>query len=460
MSRTTVPDERAVSWKVFLPQGPEDKVLALGVDAADLSGLRRTFLRLDIAPKNGPYDLVILGDRCGTAIFDPYDIGGLLRDDGVLVAIGKAARGNCHNGRVLSLCKSYAPLPFEHPRVFLPLDSRRATLEGLSLHSPGSPRAQKALSFAKGLRRLGLQRHLRRNVVNFYRRADADIYKGGLLAWLSRSLGYTLTDLVIYTGSESVRRKITALALADHEPDVIVKIADNPQGAEAIRQESEALAALADSSPAARVPRLLLEGQYNSYTIQVQTRAPGKRCRQIPWLTGDHFRFLSQLSMVSRRKVKVEDTNGWNDLKVAAEGLSSEGIPDYMLVVLNRVLSVEGVQMKIVCNRIHGDFAPWNIRADRRQFVVFDWEDSLPLGLPFTDVFHFLYRQASLTGPWHGAGRLLAEMKEAATTLAQLAGIPVEQIEISLQIWALREYLAHPSKHIEDVLRQIAGGSR
>jgi len=460
MSRATFPDERAVSWKVLLPQGPEDKVLALGVDGDGLLGLRRTFPRLDVTPANGPYDLVILGDGCGAAIFDPHDIIGLLRDDGVLVAIGKAARGDYHNGIALSLYKSYASLPIEHPRIFVPLDSRRAALDGLSVHSPGSWRAQAALSLAKALRRLGLQWHLRRNVVNFYRRVEADACKGGLLEWLSQSLGYSLTDLVVYAGSESMRRKITALALADEgHANVVVKIADSPHGAEAIRQESEALAALADTPLASHVPRLLLEGQHNGYTIQVQTKASGKRYRQIARLTGDHFQFLYRLTMMSRQEVKVEDTMAWNDLKVAAEDPSYEGMPDYMLAVLNRILSGQCAQMKIVCNRIHGDFAPWNIRANRRQFFVFDWEDSQPLGLPFTDVFHFLYRQASLIGPWHMAGRLLSEMKQAATILSQLTGIPVEQVEISLQIWALREYLAHPSDHIGEVLRQIAGGS-
>ena len=44
--------------------------------------------------------------------------------------------------------------------------------------------------------------------------------------------------------------------------------------------------------------------------------------------------------------------------------------------------------------RVHGDFAPWNIRRrSRGAAALIDWEESQDVGLPLQDPFHFLHMQ-------------------------------------------------------------------
>jgi hypothetical protein len=84
--------------------------------------------------------------------------------------------------------------------------------------------------------------------------------------------------------------------------------------------------------------------------------------------------------------------------------------------------------------RVHGDFAPWNLkRADDGQIVAVDWEDSAASGLPFLDLHHF-QRSVTMrlgrkcTVPWQsytmalmGADRHLT--RDAAEIALVAAGI-------------------------------------
>ena len=48
--------------------------------------------------------------------------------------------------------------------------------------------------------------------------------------------------------------------------------------------------------------------------------------------------------------------------------------------------------------RIHGDFAPWNIKLPTGSAVLVDWEDSQVRGLPLHDAYHFVHMARCLFG--------------------------------------------------------------
>jgi hypothetical protein len=58
---------------------------------------------------------------------------------------------------------------------------------------------------------------------------------------------------------------------------------------------------------------------------------------------------------------------------------------------------VHGVEHVPAC-RVHGDFAPWNLRLDRNGTIscAVDWEDFQPSGLPLFDYLHYNFMQAYL----------------------------------------------------------------
>lgn len=60
--------------------------------------------------------------------------------------------------------------------------------------------------------------------------------------------------------------------------------------------------------------------------------------------------------------------------------------------------STKGWNGEVLRGRVHGDFAPWNVLWDGRQWVILDWEESRPDGPPFYDIFHFFVQCHSIMG--------------------------------------------------------------
>ena len=77
-----------------------------------------------------------------------------------------------------------------------------------------------------------------------------------------------------------------------------------------------------------------------------------------------------------------------------------------------------------------------------------------------TDIFHFLYRQASLVGPWPGAQILLRDMSNAAKRFLDIAGYETIEIDTILKIWLLSEYSIKSSDFLSDILGTVSGYSQ
>jgi hypothetical protein len=72
---------------------------------------------------------------------------------------------------------------------------------------------------------------------------------------------------------------------------------------------------------------------------------------------------------------------------------------------------------------MHGDLAPWNVKASRGAWKVMDWERGEPAGVPGWDWFHFFIQPALLVE--HAAPESIAARLEAllvAEDFARYAG--------------------------------------
>jgi len=308
------------------------------------------------------------------------------------------------------------------------------------------------------LNHLGIRWHLTKHAISIHASGEDAVDSQGLTGWLSDVLGYPILDLAVYAGSNSPRRKITALAIAEGgNPDVIVKIADTELGADAIRQEAEALQAIAESSLAGHAPRLIAQGSWNRYVVQIQEAISGDGRAQMPHLTGVHFEFLAGLSRLDRTRIPCRETRIWRDLKLRTAGMPLQPASSTARLALDRVFSPTFADLPVTCHRTHGDFAPWNIKLHRGRLLAYDWADSQSAGLALSDLFHFLFRQASLVGPWRGAQSLLRSMMRSASTLVGMAALPETHIRPALLLWALQEYVKQSSSHMEEVVGRIVG---
>ncbi len=457
MNETSRLDERAVSWKVVLPCRSGSRICAVGLDEGSVAGLARSYKEVDTEPVNGTkYDTVVLGS-CGRKRV--ADLICRVKKDGIIVDAGREDNSVHLIDEGFKHSRRYAALPPEKTRLFVPLVSKRLRSKALTFHVPASLKAHIGLTLARGLSSLGIEQHLTKRTVSLHARHEGILDKGGLIEWISSKLGYSILDLVVHTGSESPRRKMTALAIAGQQgKDVLVRIADTELGADAIRQESRALRAIGASDLSGQVPEMIAEGRWNNYFVQLQEGMSYPAKRQITHLTGSHLVFLSRLSRMDRKLMYFNKTWIWNRLRTWAETNRLADVPCSVRNLLHAILSGDLAGKLVVCHRTHGDFAPWNIKACDGRLFVLDWEDSLPDGLALTDAFHFLYRQASLVGPWPGAIQMVRRMHRAVAALCRPEGPQIAERKTYLQIWMLHEYMHYASDRIVEMCDQLHSG--
>lgn len=355
----------------------------------------------------------------------------------------------------LAIVSRYAGLPARQPRLFVPLRSPALTYKGVSFYVPGRRRAQLAWAGLGFLVRNGIQKPFFRNVITLCSKRDRLHPKDDLISFLGKRLGYPVADIAMYVGSGSPQRKMTVLAMAANGgQDVVVKIADTESARLALERETKALRQLADSPLAGQAPAIFFEELWHGYLVQAQQKCPFPPNKQIPILTPIHMAFLTKLTKLGRQTLPISQTSVYQGIRDAL-GSEADWIPSYVQRIAGRVLSDRFSGSPIVCHRTHGDFAPWNLRLYRGQIMAYDWEDTDPRGAAFTDIFHFLFRQAWLVGPWPGAAAILRTMRSAAGSLAERAGIDKTMIDSALLLWALGQHLHAPSNPMLQILHVL-----
>ena len=475
-------DERGASWKVLLPCKPEAILLALGLNLGQLVSLARSWSRVDhdfyydrevqsavpkrllsrltlldisdAAYEGKTYDVIVLGNL---RTFDLSTIKKLfyynLSDHGVMVFAGDP---NCKLSSLILkkndvVLKKYAVLPLDSPRIIFPLSGRVLRRKGLLFHQPGSWSSQLGVLASTWLSSFGWVSHLEKNAVSLVYK-DTDHMGYSLRNWLSDRSGRQFEELIIYCGSDTDRRKMTALAITKSKEDLVVKIADSLLGKKALIRESQALKALSSMGKRGLcLPELILEDEWAGYFIQVQTSVPKKSKSQTRQLTRRHVDFLVELARMGRRSIVFSETSCCKEILYLSSQIDND-IPEVLQRIISKMLSPTFQKGTVICHRMHGDFAPWNINVSRKKISIWDWEDSLDDGLVYTDIFHFIIRQAILVGPWPGVKKVLKEIKKNCLQYQNLAGLPVNcDYSSYLSIWIIWEYLKNPHDHIIEI---------
>jgi hypothetical protein len=246
------------------------------------------------------------------------------------------------------------------------------------------------------------------------------------------------------------------LAITPGKSDLVVKIADTSPGKDALRRETQALQALSNMGvDQFRFPALVFEEEWAGYLIQAQTSLLKGCSRQTHRLSNQHIDLLVALSQFSRRKMVFSETPCCREiLKLSTQ--QKTDIPGPLAMISTKIFSPAFQKSKVLCHRIHGDFAPWNMSANNNDLSLWDWEDSLEDGLVYTDIFHFIIRPAILIGPWPGAKKLLKDISEACTSLQECAFFPSNtDYTMSLHVWLVWEHMRNPNSRIIEIAAQL-----
>jgi hypothetical protein len=419
-------DERLCTWKVLLPADAYSHILALGVSEGIVKSLLRSYGSVDTeiadytgsttpAGNGNAYSCVILAaDR-----FVPLSAR-LINEAQTLVVLGKH-----EDARLRSFSsKRLLGIPAANPRIWMDLASANSRRAAFEMHRPGRFRARLFLMLLKAWSRFSPWMPISGRLVTIYVRGSAPAF---LDEPVRRLFGESIRYSTLYSGSDAPERKITACLKLQSGREIIAKIADTDAGREAIQREFDTLEWLKrETSVSGSVPACLGSVEQGALYVQFQTAIP--KGRYDSQLRDEHRRFLNELYLTSRRAVKLRELPLYQRL---AQTMASDGNREAQKIF--RYLSDRG-DATIQSAFAHGDFAPWNCVLANNQLYVYDWEASDRLAPAGLDVFHFLYRQARLIGPWLGLDIIVRKWRQGVQEEVRA------EEGIYLALYLLREY--------------------
>lgn len=190
---------------------------------------------------------------------------------------------------------------------------------------------------------------------------------------------------LIHVGTPGPRRKaiVHLVDSGSHACELIVKVPLTEAAGWAIRHEAKTLAQLHKErfSGAPRLVEFDEAAGVASQTAVVGSHVSQKFSREIgvPLQALERHGATTSLQHVASRLVHVAASNADS-------------------IVLTRALNEIDDPTNLPAVRIHGDFAPWNLKLHSGAATLVDWEDSQPSGLPLHDAYHFVHMVRCLFG--------------------------------------------------------------
>jgi len=279
----------------------------------------------------------------------------------------------------------YVAIPnLAEPRLILPILNRRVFTSALQIQNTAAPgnRLKKTI--------LGASYPLPTLIFRSNMFSGTPLLRD-LLGFISEKGGWKLPiALSGYCGSKGNNRKLT-LQMMEENGKILgyVKIADNPEAARFVHAEANACSSIAALNlKLIEAPRSIFLDEWRGWTLYGQSNI------------GD-----------GTASMGYDLTTGVADalIEVAKNSADRDGRENYLAALSQRVHDqstllgtkiVDMVNKSIAAARaigfplvfVHGDFVPYNVKRKGEKYAVFDWEFFLPKGLPFSDLFHYLYQ--------------------------------------------------------------------
>lgn len=265
------------------------------------------------------------------------------------------------------------------------------------------------------------------------------VAKGGGLSYLPStetfSLGLSATDwrdygwdrqeppmVLAYVGTPGAHRKLVVTLVDSNNGSgcLVVKCPLVATAWKKIEREYYVLKELQNEGSMVAAPQPVHIDYEKRFTVQTYLEGRPTDVR----LTSAHYQFLASLyrygSIISLEDVRAQTIMRRDRLVERSE------IPSDNLARLERLLNKNIWSGKVPGVRIHGDFAPWNLKwCGESSICAVDWEDAQPLGLPFYDLHFYQMQVERLLGKgvkvdWAYYARMLVDMVYPEKSLKKL----------------------------------------
>ena len=288
--------------------------------------------------------------------------------------------------------RHFAAIPnLRNARWFVPLDTPAVSSAALSLYTPTRWRAK----LTRGALRIAMHTRLPvwyRDHVWIAQRECPSIEAAINPLFSGQDVRWALSS----GAPEGARnRKASALLLSlDGEMLAFVKLARSAIARRILTREAEVLEQLGTvPSIAGSVPQLLFSGEIDDVLALAQKPLKGNPAPL--GMTPAHRAFLRSLQ--TPVTVCAADTSIATNLQSRMRALPT--IRPDLVAIYDRVRD-ELRKFEVPMTIVHGDFAPWNLRADGGRVLAFDWEYGEMHGLPLIDEIHYRLQCGWLLEEW------------------------------------------------------------
>jgi hypothetical protein len=319
----------------------------------------------------------------------PEDLHKCIKSAKVVVTIAEGAVANDWRREMnasMTSVREYALLPVHNPRVVVPLSESRHAVSALALHRPGRRLARWGVGLARLLARIGNYRLLRGRVLLIAMRGEDAQPQSAWLAGLVQGHSDAVQDFALYLGTPDDNRKTVVLPLGTSQPRVLLKVAGSECARVAVRNETAALEALAQTGLATQVPKVIRLMEAGTVVTLHQEYRPRAGC-QARGETLAVTEFLRQLSEVGGRFVALAEVLAC--LPKLTAGVLPAEVEAACLALEEKLHALADSGFAVWVHRVHGDFAPWNCVCTRQGFFVYDWEGSRGDGMALGDAFYY-----------------------------------------------------------------------
>ena len=331
-----------------------------------------------------------------------------------------------------------------HPFLLLP-KSGSAASACLSLYPAQTPKARLARAALRSTLKLSLPMGLPSITLPFHTENAFVRFLGSIVEASDSPIKERFGILAGNPGG-SGQRLIILLFDQESKPIVAVKVGLSAGAQSLILHERTLL----ESLPSATLGRPELRAVFDSDSLKALA---------IPYYAGESPKpdetekvFAILASWLSRtRKSPIVTTELWQRLKKAAMHTPA-------VKALDARLSESEARLTIW----HGDFAPWNIKAQRDKWIILDWERGELNGIPGWDWFHYetqtaiLARKESLSETIEKIEALMAT--RLWRDYARMAEIAAFERELMMAYLAYLIHVIKPSeglKEAEELLKSL-----
>ena len=250
-----------------------------------------------------------------------------------------------------------------------------------------------------------------------------------------------ITQTVLFTGTPGITRRLTLQLKTNNNNYLYAKISTNSLGATRIEFEARVLDKLKLFNFKSFLhPKKHFFGKIRGKSVLIQSSYPDSNFKRVDTLTIAHYKFLRELYFKTSKQTILDEHPIF---KYVINNLnSSHTIKNDSIV--NFLKKKSSTKIKSVAQ--HGDFTPWNVKSNREQLFIYDWESFEEQSLPLFDYFHYIIQEGVLIK--HLSATQILDRIITSTNFTEIPDLEKLDLDLLLLLFVLYSHIKY-SKLVE-----------